>query len=819
MSQAFISQSKFNFRTVSILVLVAAIASLSFVFAFSTRAQAAPDTCTWTGNISNDMNDANNWTGCDNAGVPESGDSYIFPQSASNKALNIDSFAVNPLSMNFTGTGYSVNRTGSEVLEFIGSGVAISVEENATFNVPIVIGNGSLQNSTLRAANDTSLTLNGAVEFNTGIGEINVGSSGFEGGVFFNAAITGSTSQFIAQNSGYAEITGSGNTYTATTVGAESAGNFRCVSISCFGNSANDIYAGGGAVALLVGGTFSNDIVTSAPNAYISSVEAFEDVTLTGDITLSMDLRIVVATTDVVTITVEPTAAVNIQADTILALLGPSAETATIDLQATVQGSGDGVVVNGVTAILSGANTFDTGVGVGSSGVLIARGTDSALGDPTFSSSVSDGGVIQIDQMGVSATLPWPLVLSGDGPDGQGALILNSDTDVTYTGDIILVDPVTISNNGGGTSVLTLNGEISGTGDLTLTSDGAGGRIRMAGSQTNTYDGDTNLIGTRLDLAKTGGLAITGDINVISTSLEDALLIVGANGGNQIANDAIVNLDQDPSTNVYLGVFDPAETIGSLTGNGNFLSNGAGQGVTIGGGDKSGTFTGLLTNSSATSLITKIGTGTWTLTDATYAGVAGFEPSIVVEGGSVVLGSNLPGVDVTVATGSTLKGTGSIGSTEIESGGTLSTGNSPGCLTLEDLTLESGSVFTQEIEGSTACSGYDQTTVAGPLDLGGATLDLSVSYNPAAGTVFTIISAESVTGTFNGLADGSRFSVDGKIFRINYTSTTVTLTEDQGSGALPDTGTNTTNYVLVALTLIAAGLVLARRSNRFSFTN
>ena len=139
MSTAFISHSTSTTRKSILLLVIVATIAVSFSSIFAIRAEAAADTCTWTGGTSNDMNDANNWTGCDGFGIPESGDSYVFPQSASNKALSIDSVSVNPASMRFTGTGYSLNRTGSQVLDFIVSGVAIEVNQNVDVSIPMVI--------------------------------------------------------------------------------------------------------------------------------------------------------------------------------------------------------------------------------------------------------------------------------------------------------------------------------------------------------------------------------------------------------------------------------------------------------------------------------------------------------------------------------------------------------------------------------------------------------------------------------------------------------------------------------------------------------
>jgi len=254
--------------------------------------------------------------------------------------------------------------------------------------------------------------------------------------------------------------------------------------------------------------------------------------------------------------------------------------------------------------------------------------------------------------------------------------------------------------------------------------------------------------------------------------------------------------------------------IGMLTGTGNFFMNSAGNGITLGNGNLSGSFSGIFTNT-VPSVITKVGTGTWNLAGATYGGVAGQGATINVNGGAVNWGgAALTAINTVVGSGGTLKGTGLVGATTVNSGGTLSTGNSPGCLTIATLTLNSGSNFNQDIASATACSGYDQTTITGAVSLGNATLNTLPTYTPADGTVFTIITAGSVVGTFNGLANGATFTANGILFRINYTATTVTLTKLSGVVGAPNTGYDKQSIV-PAIALLALGLGLVAGARRF----
>jgi hypothetical protein len=56
-------------------------------------------------------------------------------------------------------------------------------------------------------------------------------------------------------------------------------------------------------------------------------------------------------------------------------------------------------------------------------------------------------------------------------------------------------------------------------------------------------------------------------------------------------------------------------------------------------------------------------------------------------------------------------------------------GESPGCATFTDWTLSSLDTVEIELEGTSACTEYDQYEITGTLDLGGATLDLQFLNN------------------------------------------------------------------------------------------
>jgi hypothetical protein len=162
---------------------------------------------------------------------------------------------------------------------------------------------------------------------------------------------------------------------------------------------------------------------------------------------------------------------------------------------------------------------------------------------------------------------------------------------------------------------------------------------------------------------------------------------------------------------------------------------------------------------------------------------------------SIQLGNSSTGnvtisAGVTVPTGSNLtlvsNGTGSVlSSTLATTNLTMGAGK-----TLDVSTLP---VIGTTINGTTLGTGYSQLKVVGDLSIAGKTLSLSGSYTPVAGNVFTIVQATNLTGTFTGLANGSTITFKGKTLIVNYTSTSVTLTEPS-----PVVTTNPTSSTVAA---------------------
>ena len=177
--------------------------------------------------------------------------------------------------------------------------------------------------------------------------------------------------------------------------------------------------------------------------------------------------------------------------------------------------------------------------------------------------------------------------------------------------------------------------------------------------------------------------------------------------------------------------------------------------------------------------LTFIGTGSTTMSGAnTYAG------GTTVSGGTLVVAGTSPtgAGDVFVASAGTLMGTGTIAGNSIVSG-VMKPGNSPGYLSFtQNLTLNAGSTYQQDIAGTTQASSSTPVGASGYysfVDVGsqltitaGATLTPRLSnlfsaseagygssiYVPVLGDKFRIITAGGITGRFTTLTQPAELS-------------------------------------------------------------
>ena len=339
-------------------------------------------------------------------------------------------------------------------------------------------------------------------------------------------------------------------------------------------------------------------------------------------------------------------------------------------------------------------------------------------------------------------------IFSGD-IKGTGGLTISGGTQTltgvsTYTGATSISSGATLALSGAG-SIATSNGvTANGTFDISATSNGAnisslaGSGSVILGAQTLRLTAASSSFGGSISGA--GGLYIQGGTLVLTganTYSGGTIVAAGTLQGSTtslqgaIVNNSHVVFDQ-ATQGTYSGVMSGT---GSLTKQnaGTLILTGANTysgGTTVSGGalqgnttslqgaivnnsqvvfDQStdGTYSGVM---SGTGALTKQNVGTLILTGAnTYSG-----GTTVAAGTLSVSGASPTGFgDVSVSSGATLMGTGTING-QLTVAGILKPGNSPGYLAATNtVTMNAGSTYLQDIAGTAQASSTSPVGAAG----------------------------------------------------------------------------------------------------------
>jgi autotransporter-associated beta strand protein len=460
------------------------------------------------------------------------------------------------------------------------------------------------------------------------------------------------------------------------------------------------------------------------------------------------------------------------------------------------------------TTLFSGANTYG-GLTTVSSGGTLRLGNASALGTTAAGTSVSSGGVLDLNGQTIGAET---LSLTGTGISSSGALVNTSGTAASLGGAVTLsgntaigagnISLGNISESGSrrltkvGAGTLTLTGTASHTGgtvisqgtlDVTggnsiggsFTLDGATGPVlklsnlnALATSATLTGAGSSANVGT-VDLAAAGtytlGSYLGNSIKFSASSggattlnfTNNSVVTSGTNGGRTITNaDANLSLVFDGSLDISSSTAGTGVTFagaGNTTVNG-AIFNGIGQTRTVTKND-AGTL-----NLSAVNTYegnTTIANGTLALT-----GAGAISGSPVITNNGIFNVSAVTGGNYTLGAGQTYVGSGTtIGNLTLN--GAFTPGTSPGLATFNNnLTLGSTSTTTMEIGGSTtAGTDYDRVSVAGALTYGG-TLNIVAfdlgggAYNFAQTASFNLFGSGSRSGNFTSVSVGGTALAD-----------------------------------------------------------
>lgn len=366
---------------------------------------------------------------------------------------------------------------------------------------------------------------------------------------------------------------------------------------------------------------------------------------------------------------------------------------------------------------LGGSNTYDVVTTVNAGTLEVTH--QNALGSTTAGTVVNDGATLRLD-FGTdnNVQIAESFTLNGSGDGSTGAL---SVKDAQINADITLGSDATINVTGTGTFRLDHNGALHGANN-TLTKTGAGAMVRSkALNNTNLIVAEGEYLITGSDAAGDSNSSITvqsgAKLTLWATGATGAPVIVFEDGSEYQTNRNTANSTSINGTMELKGAVDFKSWNTDHTIHSNISGVGGITLVSHVNGQDSAKYT--MTGTNTYTGATTVGNG---------SGDALGKMTLIINGdNSAATGT------VTVTNGSTLGGSGIIGgATTIQSGGTLTAGNSPGVLTFnDDLTLDSGSTTIMEITGTTRGTEYDGIDVSGLLTYGGGltiTSDTEIAY-------------------------------------------------------------------------------------------
>ena len=692
---------------------------------------------------------------------------------------------------NATITG-SIQSTGS-----IGGGIAIdnlSSFSNASSTVQSA-GNfsGGITNAgtlTVSAFNAAGISIQGGSTFSGGItntGNISGGQEGIRVGFVTSSAnilsvetFTGSISNSGTISAGFAGIAVAG----ASFVGAISNGGhitatgdgiyvatvpvFGSVGVGGITNSST-ISAGSNGIIAVGFETFRGGITNAgtitAGNAGISAISV---TTFIGDIVNSVAI-----TANVIGINVQNMSAFSggvtnsgsISAPTGIGIFASTINGAIVDT-GTITAANFGIVVDNASQITTSATvikvTGSTFAGGISNAGTIAGGNGGVLvsGVVTFGGGISNNGAIN----------------STAGPGIRVDSVSTFSGNISNTGTIVGRTGIVIGNVGftAGSAIIN-SGNITGTGGIAIDASGASTAITI--DQTGGVISGAIKLSANADVLNISGGAING--NIVGSGANDTVNFALGSGTFTYANSftginqvnfnsgTVVLMGADTATNVAINggtvvvgnsnafgtaaVAMAAGTTLSFLDTGNFtLANNfkiTGDPFFTPPAGTIQTLSGVIANGTAPGTLEMNGAGTLVLSATnTYSG-----PTNIDSGTLDVTGSIASSSLTNVNDGGALTGTGTVGKTQINSGGTLAPGNGTPGTALKiagKLAFQSGAIYLVQVNPTTASF----ANVTGTASLAG-TVQANFASGSYATKQYTILQSGGLGGTsFSGLS-------------------------------------------------------------------
>ncbi|MBW9117405.1 autotransporter domain-containing protein [Rhizobium cauense] len=746
----------------------------------------------WSGSTDNEFSNSSNWT----PAAPGAGDAASVntgsPQITNN--ATVGQLDVGGGNVTITNTG-TLTATGGTT---INSG-SVSINAGGVLNSDVSLDGGALS---------VDGSLNGQLELNNGnvtvngtLGSALVGT----GTALTNNGATGdvdvSAGATFNNNSGATAgaVTSSGTASNAGTVGSltNTAGNFT--------NNAGGTITG---MTTVSGGTVTNNFVIT--EADVAAVAAF--VNNSG------------ATAGAIrnsgTVTNAGTIA-SVQNDA-----GTFTNNAGGVVAGTTNVSGGNVTNNASLndVIVGAAGTFTNASGAAAGAVTNAgtasnAGTISSLTNKTGNFTNNAGGTITGKTTVSGGTVTNNFVITEADVAAVAAFVNNSGASagaitnsgtVTNSGTIASVqnNAGTFTNNAGGTVTGTTTvsgGNVTNNASLNDVNVGAGGTFAnttgaIAGAVTNAGTASNagtvgSLTNTAGNFTNNAGGTVTGKTTVSGGTVTNNFVITqadvaavaafvnnsGASAGAIRNSGTVTNAGTIASVQNDAGTF-TNNAGGTVTGTttvsgGSVLNNATLADVNVG---RAGSF---INNSGAVAAaVTNSGSATNDGTiaalsnnDGTFFNTGTINGQATISGGSLINDGTISGV-ANINRGGLLSGSGFLGGLLVNAGGIVGPGQGIGTITVNgDVALQAGSTYQVDIDPSGLS---DRLVATGAVAIQGGTLDIrAASGNYRLGTIYTLLNAGSITGTFGDVSSNFAFLEPA----LSYGAATIDMQLDRNS--------------------------------------
>jgi autotransporter-associated beta strand protein len=754
---------------------------------------------TWLGGSNTSWETSGNWQGniiTSGAGniATFGGTTAVTSNLSSNETVGGLTFT------NSNTTTISANTGLSLTLDNAGLGVAISaIGGNVTISAPVIL-NG---NVTAMVNGGNTLTISGAISSTTsksitkaGCGTlILTNTNTYTGGTTINAgtlllsgAVNMPSTGTLTVNAGGNFSLADGTARTTTTAalslasGANLTFDWNAGSVDTLTSTAAATVPSTGTV--VVGITINNNSPTGSGGTLISAPSG-------GLITATTTYYLANNTNFTATLTQSATA-VSIGSQTAVAALTNAywlgnkvtgalgamalSSVSTSNWASAASGTLAGGVVPGGTAVnvifgATGASqqaSVTTGANMTLSSITFNDSTAVTIAGSNYLSLNSTSSTAASTTAALATVTPGAAISVTSFANATNTISANINLAVNQTWDI--------ANN----KTLVVSGIVVGTGSLAKTDTGT-----LTLSNANNYSGGTTISAGTLKIGNPTALGNAGAASVTSGAVLDlngtpmiATNPLTLNGTGISSNGALIDSSATPGT--YAGLITLGSASSIVAGTGNItISNtgtitGSGFGLTLGGAATGSSIASIIGTNTGT--LTKQGAGTWTVSGAnTYTGGTTISAGTLKIGNATALGGNAGAASVTSGAVLDLNGT------------TMTATNG---LTLNGTGISSGGALTN----SSASPG----AYAGLITLGSASSFVANSGN------IIVSNTGTITGSGFGLTLGG--TATGSSIASNIGTTTGTLTK-QGTGTWTVTGANTYtgNTTITAGTLALSG--------------